>query len=165
MFGSVWWRRASTAASHRIRELTAKTREAGTLRVLSEEVAITLITVWPRTNYREGTQPHPSVKIRLKIFHGCWSDCEEIPHIQGQRSPTKTVGAGVAAVQQWSNFVEIPHVQGQRGSPSKMVGGAKSHLESNPIPTRDLRGLTHTLCAPGPRDPPETETELCLPVS
>ena len=28
-----------------------------------------------------------------------------------------------------------------------------------------LRGLKHTLCAPGPRDPTETETELCLGVS
>ena len=27
------------------------------------------------------------------------------------------------------------------------------------------RGLRHTLCAPGPRDPTETETELCLSVS
>ena len=28
-----------------------------------------------------------------------------------------------------------------------------------------LRGLKQTLCAPGPRDPTETETELCLSVS
>ena len=28
-----------------------------------------------------------------------------------------------------------------------------------------LRGLKQTLCAPGPRDPTETETELCLGVS
>ena len=28
-----------------------------------------------------------------------------------------------------------------------------------------LRGLTQTLCAPGPRDPTETEPELCLSVS
>ena len=28
-----------------------------------------------------------------------------------------------------------------------------------------LRGFTQTLCAPGPRDPTETETELCLSVS
>ena len=27
------------------------------------------------------------------------------------------------------------------------------------------RGLRHTLCVPGPRDPTETETELCLSVS
>ena len=31
------------------------------------------------------------------------------------------------------------HVHGQRRSPNKMVGGAKSHLESNPIPTRDTQ--------------------------
>ena len=34
---------------------------------------------------------------------------------------------------------KIPHVQGQRRSPSKMVGGAKSHLESNPLPARDTQ--------------------------
>ena len=28
-----------------------------------------------------------------------------------------------------------------------------------------LRGLKQTLCAPGPRDPSETEPELCLSVS
>ena len=28
-----------------------------------------------------------------------------------------------------------------------------------------LRGLKQTLCAPGPRDPTETKTELCLSVS
>ena len=28
-----------------------------------------------------------------------------------------------------------------------------------------LRGFKHTLCTPGPRDPTETETELCLSVS
>ena len=28
-----------------------------------------------------------------------------------------------------------------------------------------LRGLKQTLCTPGPRDPTETETELCLRVS
>ena len=28
-----------------------------------------------------------------------------------------------------------------------------------------LRGLKQTLCAPGPRDPTETETKLCLSVS
>ena len=28
-----------------------------------------------------------------------------------------------------------------------------------------LRGLKQTLCTPGPKDPTETETELCLSVS
>ena len=40
----------------------------------------------------------------------CWSDFEEIAH-----------------------FEEMPFVQGQSRSLSNMVGGAKSHLESNPL--------------------------------
>ena len=46
-----------------------------------------------------------------------------------------------------------------------MVGGVKLCLESNPIPWRDTPGLKQTLCTPGPRDPTETEPELCLSVS
>ena len=34
---------------------------------------------------------------------------------------------------------KIPHIQGQSRSPSKMVGGAKSHLESNPLLIRDTQ--------------------------
>ena len=34
-----------------------------------------------------------------------------------------------------------------------------------PYPPETLRGLKQTLCTPGPRDPTETETELCLSVS
>ena len=34
-----------------------------------------------------------------------------------------------------------------------------------PYPPEMLRGLKQTLCTPGPRDPGETETELCLSVS
>ena len=94
-----------------------------------------------------------------------WRDCEEIPHVQGKRSPSKTVGAGVATAWRRSDFGEIPHVQGERRNTSKMVGGAKSHLESNPIVARMLRGLKQTLCIPGPRDPTETESELCLSIS
>ena len=71
----------------------------------------------------------------------------------------------MAAAQCWSDFEEIPHVEGQRRSPIKMVGGAKSCLESNPIAPETLRGLKQTLCAPGPRDLTETETEPCLSVS
>ena len=40
---------------------------------------------------------------------------------------------------------KILHIQGQRRSPNKMVGGARSHLESNPIPARGLKqNLMHT---------------------
>lgn len=47
---------------------------------------------------------------------GCaaWGGCEEIPHFQGQRSPSKMLGTEVAAVQYWSYLEKIPHVQGQR---------------------------------------------------
>ena len=94
-----------------------------------------------------------------------WRGHEEIHQVQGQREPSKKVGAGAVAAQCWSGYGEIPHIQGQRRSPGKMVGGANSHLESNAIPTKMLRGLKQTLCAPGPRDPTETETELCLSIS
>ena len=77
-----------------------------------------------------------------------WSDYEEIPQIQGQRSPSKMVGTETAAARCWSKFKEIPHIQGQRRSSCKMVGGSKLHLESNPIHTRDVQRvqtkLVHT---------------------
>ena len=38
-----------------------------------------------------------------------------------------------------SHQEKVPHAQGQRRNTSKMVGGAKSHLESNPITTRDTQ--------------------------
>ena len=60
---------------------------------------------------------------------------------------------------------EILHVQGQSRSPIKMVGGVKSHLESNPIPTKMFREFRQTLCTPGPREPTKTKLELCLSVS
>ena len=75
------------------------------------------------------------------------------------------VGAGASAAQRWSNFEEMPHIQGQRRSLSKTVGGVNSCLVSNPIPARALRGLKQTLCASGPRDLTETETESCLSIS
>ena len=56
-------------------------------------------------------------------------------------------GAGAVALQLCSDFEEIAHIQGQRRSPSKMVGGAKSCLESRPIPGRDAqRAQTHLVC-------------------
>ena len=41
----------------------------------------------------------------------------------------------------------IPNIQGQRRSLSKMVGGAKSHLETYCIPTRDDQKAQTKLCA------------------
>ena len=46
-----------------------------------------------------------------------------------------------------SHQKKIPHIQGKRRSPSKMVGGMKSSLESNPIPARDAwRAQTNLVC-------------------
>ena len=46
-----------------------------------------------------------------------------------------------------------------------MLGGVRSHLESNPISTRDAQRTQQTFCAPGSRDPTETQTELCVSIS
>ena len=48
-----------------------------------------------------------------------------------------------------SHQKKITHIQGQRRSPCKMVGGAKSHLESNPIPARDARRAQRNLVCTG----------------
>ena len=90
----------------------------------------------------------------------CWSDFEEIPHIQGQRSPGKMVGTGAAAARGWSDFEEILHIQVQRRIPRKMVGGAKSHLESNPIPARKAQRPQTNLVPPTPAQDPETPQRL-----
>ena len=52
----------------------------------------------------------------------------------------------------WGGCEEIPHFQGQR-SPRKMVGGAKSHLESNPILARDTQRAQNK---PSAHQDPET---------
>ena len=73
--------------------------------------------------------------------------CEETHHVQGQRNPSKMVGAGAAATRPWSGCEERPHTQGQRRSPSSKVGGVNSHLESNPMPARDaLRAQANLMC-------------------
>ena len=55
--------------------------------------------------------------------------------------------------------------QGQRRNPSKMVGGAKSHLESNPICSRDARRAQTNLVHTRTQRTHETEPELCLSLS
>ena len=77
-----------------------------------------------------------------------WRGSKEITYIQGQRSPSQTLGAEVVAARCWSDCEEITCVPEQRRSPSKMVGGVKSCLESNPIPARNAQraqtNLVHT---------------------
>ena len=45
-----------------------------------------------------------------------------------------------------SDQKKIPHIQGQSRSPSKMVGGAKSCLESNCLPARDTQLKQNLVC-------------------
>ena len=67
-------------------------------------------------------------------------------------SPTRTLKLQLTAEQPltgecWIQPKIIPHVQGQRRSPSKKVGGVKSHLESNPIPAKVARrAQTNLVC-------------------
>ena len=83
-----------------------------------------------------GDTPHPRSGAAAKL---CWSGRDRVPRIQGQRNLSKTEGAGMAAVWCSSSCEKIPQLQGQRRCPSKRVGGANSHLESNPIPVRDAQ--------------------------
>ena len=76
----------------------------------------------------------------------CWRGSKKITYVQGQRSPSQTVGAEVAAWC-WSNCEEITSIPEQRRSPSKMAGGVKLRLESNPIRAKDAqRAETNFLC-------------------
>ena len=86
--------------------------------------------------------------------------------VREQCSPGKNTGACwpilvSMAVQRRSGPEEIPHVQGQR-SPSKMVGGANSRLESNPIPGRDAQRAQINLVCARTRDPAETGGHVVL---
>ena len=55
------------------------------------------------------------------------------------RTPKLQLAAEPLIGECWILPKKIPHIQGQRRSPRKMVGGAKSHLESNPLPARDVQ--------------------------
>ena len=59
-----------------------------------------------------------------------------------------------------SHQKKIPYVQGQRRSPSKMVGGVKLHLESNPIPTRDAQRAQTKPCAH--QETPQRLSQTCF---
>ena len=85
---------------------------------------------------------HSSKKYVLYIGYvavQCQSGDEEIPHVQGQKSPSKMVGTGTVAAWCWSDCEELPHIQEQRRSPSKMGGGSNLHLKSNLIATRNAQ--------------------------
>ena len=82
----------------------------------------------------------------------------EIPHIQGQRNSSKTVGTGVAVRR-------YPTSKGKGEAPARLWERQIRVQSQTLFPPEMLRGLKQTLHAPGPRDPTETETELCLNIS
>ena len=57
---------------------------------------------------------------------------------------------------------KIPHVEGQRRRSNKMVGGAKPHLESNPITARDARRAQTKLCVHQDPKAPQRLSQTCL---
>ena len=63
-----------------------------------------------------------------------------------------------------SHYKKLPHIQRQRRSPSKMVRGAKSLLESNPIPPRDAHRAQTKLCVHQDPETPQRLTYLSLSV-
>ena len=65
----------------------------------------------------------------------------------------------------WTGHEKITHVGRQRRSPSQIVGGVNSQLESNPIPTSDVQRAQMNLVRTRTQDPTETEAELCLSIT
>ena len=61
-----------------------------------------------------------------------------------------------------SHQKKIPHIRGQRRSPSKTVGGAKSHLESNPISARDTQKAPTKTYAHQDPETPQRLSQTCL---
>ena len=49
----------------------------------------------------------------------CWSSCEEIPHVQGERNPSKTVGT------------ERGHQRADRQKPQSQTTGQSDHMSNS----------------------------------
>ena len=60
-----------------------------------------------------------------------------------------------------SHQKKISQIRGQR-SHSKTVGGAKSHLESNPIPARDAQRVQKNPCAHQDPETPQRPSQTCV---
>ena len=58
-----------------------------------------------------------------------------------------------------------PTSKGKGKAPARQLEGRIHIYNQTPFLPEMLRGLKQTLCAPQPRDPTETETELFLNVS
>ena len=112
----------------------------------------------------------PTILLGLKLPHNCphlnvvpFSSCPQSLPASGSFPMSQLFTWGGQSI--GSNQKKISHVQGQRRSPSMMVGGAKSCLESNPIPARDTRRAKTKPCVH--QDPETTQrlSQTCVSVS
>ena len=62
-----------------------------------------------------GSRSTPVPDLLMALGFRCWSDHEEIPHIQGQRRPSKMVSAGAAVRRYPHPRVEEPQQDSRRG--------------------------------------------------
>ena len=96
------------------------------------------------------SSPHPLHVIICRFFDDGHSHCcKVIPHYSFDLQTGEC----------WIP-PKIGHAQAQRRSPNKMVGGVKSCLESNPIPTRDIQRAQRKPCAH--QETPQRLSQTCL---
>ena len=83
--------------------------------------------------------------VSCVVLEWPWEDTPR-PGLEEPQEDNRHWGSSCRALERlWGGLL---HAQGQRRSPSKLVGGANSCLESNPIPFRDVQraqtNLVHT---------------------
>ena len=60
------------------------------------EIILSFLRLHPSTAFQTLLLTMMVIPFLLRDSVLCWSSREEIPHVQGQRNPSKRVGAGVA---------------------------------------------------------------------
>ena len=103
------------------------------------------------------------------LWYNCSAevDCQDGRVKVHPSSPVRTPKLQLAAERLltgecWIPPKKISYIQGQRRSPNKMVGVAKSLLESNPISSKESQRVQTKPCVP--QTPQETESHLPLSV-
>ena len=125
------------------------TQHVGNLISVSSAFSKTSLNIW---KFKVHVLLKPGLENVEYYFTSVWPTMTKLMEkgIEVMFSPTLALFGpliGIHFLQQWAQRKEIPHVQGQRRCPSKMVGGANLHLESNSIPTSDTkRAQTNLVC-------------------
>ena len=83
--------------------------------------------------------------------------------------PKRVCFPSPVALEQWLHSAGVtlrtyPMSKGKGEAPTRQQEGRNCLWNQTPYLPETLRGLKPTLCIPGPRDPTETEAELCLSV-